>query len=77
MAKWAITIELINGSWAVLITHGRQSGVLGCATADDLETALSMAGELFEDLIEQAHEGDVIPLRPALMQPAIPDQEGK
>src|SRR6266850_3972781 len=66
MAKWRITLEWVRGNWVILITRGREP-VHGCATADDLQTAMSMGAELFEGCLEWpeiAPEKEAILLRP-------------
>jgi predicted RNase H-like HicB family nuclease len=71
MPKWAITLEWIRGNWVVLVTYGR-GPVRGCTTADDLDTAMTMAKELFEGCLEWpeiAAEKDSIILSPAAPQP--------
>jgi hypothetical protein len=80
MKKWTITLEWVRGNWVILITHGR-GPICGTATADDLETAMSMAAELFEGCLEWpevAAEKDQIALVPntPVSQPA-PDEGRK
>lgn len=48
--KWQIRLERINAIWAILVLHGKE--VAGCATADDLPTAMDMAKELYEGCLE-------------------------
>jgi hypothetical protein len=68
MKKWMITLEWVRGNWIILISHGR-GPILGCATADDLQTAMSMAAEVFKGCLEWpevAADKDQIALVPEL-----------
>jgi len=65
--KWSLTIEDVRGTYVILVNRGRSKE--GFATADDLDTALDMAKELYLDC--RKYRG-----YPALCKPSVgPEQE--
>ena len=72
--KWRITLEWIRGNWVILIMHGK-GPVHGCTTADDLQTAMSMAAELFEGCLEWPQWA--VDKKEILLRPASPEADSR